>query len=672
MATQPRIGPDYRPDINGLRAIAVISVLLFHAGFSAFHGGFIGVDVFFVISGYLITKIILRDLEVGRFSVIAFYERRARRILPALMVTIALSFVGAYLLQTPRNFEDFGQSVTAVSLFGSNVLFWLESGYFDSAGKPLLHTWSLGVEEQFYLGFPLLLMALRRLFGARFVPCLWLFAAASFIASLVGSTYASESAFYLVHTRAWELLVGSILACGALPAGNASWRNLLAILGGVLFAAGLVVIGPATPFPGFAALLPTIGTACLIHAGGTGRTAVSGILSARPMVFIGLISYSLYLLHWPLFVFARQLAIFELNTWQVIGLLLLAILLATLSWLKVEQPFRSKAVASRSRLFTLAGVTIAVAVAAGATVDVLDGIPERGPAFVLAGDTPPDSRLRLRQRTCRWVEAHPTMDKCPIGQAGGEPSFVLWGDSHALTLQTAVDVSASRHGATGLQVFAQACAPLAGIGRKDFPNCQPFYDFMIGELAARTKIRTVILAARWAMVADGQPYKSEPGKVVELFEGPQHDTGAGNRRLFEAGLTRTVRQLLALGRRVALVEPIPDIGYFVPEASVVASRTGRDLTSLIAPSRKEHDERNRAVWPLFQTLAEAPGVRIIHIAERLCGTGVCRVLDADSGRVLYLDTNHLSVLGSRNLSAAFDELFEQDREVRQELQRPKR
>ncbi len=247
MTTQARTGLDYRADIDGLRALAVIPVLLFHAGFSAFQGGFIGVDVFFVISGYLITKIILRDLEGNRFSVIAFYERRARRIIPALMVTVALSFVAAYLLQTPREFEDFGQSVAAVSLFGSNVLFWRERGYFDSSDKPLLHTWSLGVEEQFYLAFPLLLMAIRWLFGVRFVLCLWLLAAASFVASLIGSRYAPESAFYLVHMRAWELLLGAILACDVLPAANALSRNVLAVLGVSLFVGGLLLIGPRHP-----------------------------------------------------------------------------------------------------------------------------------------------------------------------------------------------------------------------------------------------------------------------------------------------------------------------------------------------------------------------------------------------------------------------------------------
>jgi peptidoglycan/LPS O-acetylase OafA/YrhL len=660
MTTQTRAGLDYRADINGLRALAVISVLLFHAGFSAFHGGFIGVDVFFVISGYLITKIILRDLETDRFSVVAFYERRARRIIPALMVTVALTFAGAYLLQTPRKFEPFGRSVAAVSMFGSNVLFWFERGYFDSSDKPLLHTWSLGVEEQFYLAFPLLLMAIRRFFAARFVLCIALLAAASFIASLVGSRYAPESAFYLVHMRAWELLLGSILACDVLPQGNTSSRNLLALLGAALFAGGLFLIGPATPFPGFAALLPTVGAACLIHAGAGGRTVITGILSARPVVFIGLISYSLYLLHWPLFVFARQFAIVELDIWEVIGLLLMTILLATLSWWLVEQPFRSKAKVSRRLLFALTGAAVAIAVIAGGTVDVLDGMPARGQVFALAGDTPRDSTLRRDLRMCDWSEAEPTLSRCPIGQKGGEPSFVLWGDSHALVLQTAVDISASQHGATGLQVFQMGCAPLAGVGRMHYPTCISFNDFLLTELPAHPKIRTVILAARWSMAADGRHYKTEPGQFAQLFEGSQRDTSAGNRRLFEAGLTRTVRQLLALGRRVVLVEPIPEIGYDVPASYVAAWKRGRDLTSIIAPSRAEYDERNQVVQTLFEALSKEPGVQIVRVADRLCGTGICRVLDPDSGQVLYLDDNHLSVVASRSLSPAFDELFEQD------------
>ncbi|MCH8685927.1 acyltransferase family protein [Pedomonas mirosovicensis] len=347
----------YRPEIDGLRAVAVIPVILFHAGLSLFSGGFAGVDVFFVISGYLITSIIINELEEGRFSIVRFYERRARRILPALFVVMlcCIPFAAAWML--PWQFKDFAQSLIAVTLFSSNILFWREDDYFATAAeeKPLLHTWSLAVEEQYYLLFPLLLALLWR-FGRRPVfGVIALLAGASLLLSEYGSRHWGSANFYLAHTRAWELLIGSICAFLQFRQPQRRSNGLSALgLGLILFA--IFRYDETTPFPSVYALAPTLGTALVILYG-AGGTWAGRLLATRPFVGIGLISYSAYLWHQPLLAFAR---IYSLKTPPIEMMLALSaasLVLAYLSWKYVETPFRNRRAFSRGAIFRSAAAT---------------------------------------------------------------------------------------------------------------------------------------------------------------------------------------------------------------------------------------------------------------------------------------------------------------------------
>lgn len=316
----------YRADIDGLRAVAVLPVVLFHAGFAAFGGGYVGVDVFFVISGYLITRIIAREVREGRFSVLSFYERRIRRIFPALAAVVLFSwFASAYLL-LPSAFKDFSQSAAAAALFVSNLLFWRESGYFSPAAdsKPLLHTWSLSVEEQFYLLLPLLLLLLRSRPKASRQLALGALAVASFGVSVWLVNGWPTAAFYFSGGRAWELLLGSLLALDGLPRpGNRRSTEALAAAGLGLIAWSVFAYTSFTPFPGWAALPPCLGAAMILLAGERGRSGASAVLSLAPIVWIGRISYSLYLWHWPLLVAAKLYKI-EALTWQELMLWLTA------------------------------------------------------------------------------------------------------------------------------------------------------------------------------------------------------------------------------------------------------------------------------------------------------------------------------------------------------------
>ena len=348
---------EYRKEIDGLRAVAVVPVVLFHGNFGLLPGGYVGVDVFFVISGYLITSIILDDLEAGRFSITRFYERRVRRIFPALFLVLAACLPVAWRLLAPGDMTDFCESLVAVPLFCSNVLFWSESGYFDTAAelKPLLHTWSLAVEEQFYVLFPLLLWSLRR--SGRWLMCgiLSALAAVSFAIAVWGVRNQPSAAFFLLPTRAWELLLGCIVAVQTrrrLPS-SPPLAEACGAAGLLMIVGAMLGFDAHTPMPSVATLAPTVGTA-LVIAFANAKTLVGRLLSLPPVVGVGLISYSVYLWHQPLFVFARHASIEKPGILLSAGLALASFGLGYLSWLLVERPFRSWKSLPTTALFGMA------------------------------------------------------------------------------------------------------------------------------------------------------------------------------------------------------------------------------------------------------------------------------------------------------------------------------
>ncbi|MDA9353303.1 acyltransferase [Gammaproteobacteria bacterium] len=341
----------YRAEIDGLRALAVMPVILFHAGFDWFSGGFVGVDVFFVISGYLITTIIIAEMDEGKFSLINFYDRRARRILPALFFVTLICIPFAWLWFAPNDLRNFGQSLVAVSTFSSNILFWLESGYFDTHAemKPLLHTWSLAVEEQYYILFPIFLMLTWRLGLTFIIAILSIFFVVSLVLADWSTQYASDpsiisGAFFLLPTRGWELLIGVFIAF-YLKYRNTSasiyTNQILSLFGFLLICYSILSFDKNTPFPSYYALIPTIGTGLIILFTSS-ETLIYRLLSLRIFVGIGLISYSSYLWHQPLFAFAKHLTLNQTSDFLFLMLIALSILLAWLTWRFIEKPFRNK------------------------------------------------------------------------------------------------------------------------------------------------------------------------------------------------------------------------------------------------------------------------------------------------------------------------------------------
>jgi peptidoglycan/LPS O-acetylase OafA/YrhL len=613
----------HRADIDGLRAVAIVPVVLCHAGVPGFAGGFVGVDVFFVISGFLITSLIAGEIREGRFSIAHFYERRVRRIFPALFaMVLACAAVAPFLLPAEEQ-QSFGTSVAAVALFTSNAVFWSESGYFDAAAdaKPLLHTWSLAVEEQFYIVFPLLLLLLQRFVPARGAAVLWVAAGVS-LAACAQLTYRgdADAAFYLAPFRAWELALGALAALGALPPlqGRVP-REAAAALGAALIAWSVFAFSDATFFPGTAALVPCVGALLLLHAGADATPVLNRVLSARPLVLIGLISYSLYLWHWPLLVFAKHHLQRPLLPPETALAVALALGLAWLSWRYVEQPFRRRGEdgIARRPLFAAAAVVMALALGAGAAGYVAGApaaeIAEAARAGGIRGLE--DYRvgncfLNKHHTYANWESQGPCVTSHPAPRRA-----LLWGDSFAAHYAPGLFDGKPDARYRFVQYTAIGCPPVPGVRLPRSPRCESVND-ALGQVLERHPAEVVILAARWEIYWD----KAVRAEQVE----------------------QTIKRLKDRGLYVVLVGQGPTFEFKRPQEYV--QRTG----SLAAPSR-DHAAINAA-------LRSVKGVdRFFDPADVLCKDGSCPL--RDDGQFLYWDEGHYSSYGSKRVAAALLEVL---------------
>ena len=656
----------YRPDIDGLRAIAVSAVVLYHGKFTGFSGGFVGVDVFFVISGFLISSIILADIDQDRFSIMAFYERRIRRIFPALFVILLFSFIVSSVIFLPGQFVDFARSATAISFFISNIAFDQGAGYFGGAAEhnPLLHTWSLSVEEQFYVVFPIALVLAIRHLGRGAIVFMLMVAAISFAASNRAVADDPVSAFYLSWSRGWELLVGYFLASGSIPrVSNAKLRNMGALLGLGLICWSVVNFGPPRPFPGANALFPIFGAALIIHAGTCGATAVGKLLSARPVVFVGLISYSLYLWHWPLLVFTRHYFIgVELDSIATAAVLGLAVALSVLTWKYIEQPFRKPRGHFRIQSFRAAGTAILAMAGAGLIVVQGHGFANRfaNDVVEMARGTKP---YRLVERQCHDLPLarirHGII--CSIGVAdGADPAFILWGDSHAGSILAATIHAASSRGYSGLYAGMPACPPFLGStrpGRDTAVDCGEFNERVFETIRSNRSVKTVILAARWARYADGHPYKQEPGSAMFIGDSISKTVSfEENKAAFVRGLRRTISQLVAAGKEVTIFGPVPEVGWHVPRTLAMLKYLG--VERQFAPTREEFNARQHTVIRAMNAMADEFPVRLVFPHDTLCPGDRCSI--QRDARPLYFDDDHLSTLGATLVLRTFDLIVDRD------------
>lgn len=647
----------YRPEIDGLRAVAVLAVVLFHAGLGV-PGGFVGVDVFFVISGFLITSLILKDLQAGKFSLAHFWERRARRIIPAAVVMVMVVLTAGWFLLLPSDYAAAGKSAGMHALFASNFHFWRSTNYFASSAdeQPLLHTWSLAVEEQFYIIVPFLLLLLFRypLFRRR-GPLLVLLIPA-FMISLALSVFllprAPAATFYLLPTRAWELLAGSIVAL--LPAVSLSrlWREVLC---GLALAAILIpcfLYHKETPFPGLAALPSCLGTCLLIWASSDSRpgaraplSAVGSLLSSRPLVFIGLISYSLYLWHWPLFAFSSYWALEPLSSGYRLCLVVAGFLLAVLSWRFVETPFRTRRLgASRPAIFGWAGGGLLASTVFSVILIRSGGLPGRFSETVLAIDSSKDQReVAAQVELGDVVEGRlPRLGALPPAPA----TLLVWGDSHAGSFLAAADRMARDRSESVVAAWHSGTPPV--LDYIPVPNkidwslgddC-PAFNQAILELAVRDKIPDVLLVARWSGY-----FKAEAGP------GSRKENGSFGRMLVQ-----TVRRIHAAGIKPWILMEVPNHSARVPKALAVQEVFSTDVSSFAA-TMESTIKRNRPMLDLVPEL-EAAGARIIDPSGLFFDPATKTFRMSHQGQALYYDGHHLTRNGALFVREALAPIFD--------------
>ncbi|NVK33329.1 MAG: acyltransferase [Rhodobacteraceae bacterium] len=631
---------DYRREIDGLRAIAVLPVVFNHAGFDLFKGGFIGVDIFFVISGFLITSILLTDLDTQRFSLLRFYDRRMRRILPALFLVIAACFIFGYLWMPSIQLREFSRSVVAVNLFISNFFFMDGNGYFDTAQhlRPLLHTWSLAIEEQFYLVFPPILYLSWKFAPRLLVPILFGAAVASLAtAQLLGPNTPNVN-YFSPFSRAWELIVGSLLAIAVKKevCFKERWNNSLSAVGLVTILFSINFVDSRFTYPGLWTLLPVVGTA-LVIAFGNRNTLVGRVLSFKPLVVVGLISYSMYLWHQPVFVFARfRFGEENLNAIAYLFLIVITGALAYGSYSFIEQPIRRKWRSTRGSLTILATLFICFAVLiAGARFTKIQGrstLPFRPPEI-----SELDAKLSMNlglSGSCD--QTNPVPEICMTEPT---PLVAVWGDS--LAMHTALAVKKSDPNASIVQLTRTNCSPIIGyaaIGtniadRIHAKGCNDFNKRVQRWLTQTPSIKYVALVSifnRW----------NSPSLALTEKE----ETVASSLLLLSTELKNTVTWLRENNLVPVLITPPPIDGRDIGICYFRSVMFGSPISECTI-QRLDAESFQKEINEIFQSLEDE--ISILWLDETFCDTETCSVTDGE--KLLYNDRIHLSYDGSEFL-----------------------
>lgn len=667
----------YRAEIDGLRALAVVPVILFHAGFEWFKGGFIGVDVFFVISGYLITTIIITELAEEKFSLAKFYERRARRILPALFFVMAVSLPFAWFWLIPTELKDFGHSLIAVSTFSSNILFWLESGYFDTAGelKPLLHTWSLAVEEQYYLLFPIFLIIVWRVGTRWLLVLLSLLFFMSLGAAQWGAYNSPSATFYLLPARGWELLIG-VFAAFYLKykhfIKSRSINQVLSVIGLGLITYSVCTFDKGTPFPSLYALIPTVGTGLLILSAVPG-TLVHRFLCLRPLVTIGLISYSSYLWHQPILAFARQRSVLDLSSPYLVALCFATFLIAYISWRWVEKPFRDpKKVSAKLCLqFSLFGI---ISFSVIGFVLGTNTIGSKSPTILSSIQyTSLSDKMENEGYVCNvdTLSINTNFTYCNFGSGNSERQILVYGDSHVGALQYELDKVFKEKNIKGIwlrEVLSEGylCETTifntikGGEENELLLNCRNSFSEAISEFS---NVESIILLNRWTA-----KYFPVPGLIKshnftnKKLECEERDFSYREYIAYDeskfytdnlVGKSKAINSLLSMlpsNVSIALVYPVPEIGCDIYKYNLNNYRRNGLLKENLSFPVLEYDERNKFVIDAFDKYLESSSasniipVRLRHVFCDKFHANECSII-YDS-IPLYFDDDHLSDFGA--------------------------
>lgn len=639
----------YRPDIDGLRALAVLPVILFHAGADWLPGGFVGVDIFFVISGYLISSIILKEIKSGDFSFFQFYERRARRIIPALLSMLVIVTLVFQLISLPDQAIASAESSVAALFSAANFYFWYNTGYFAPASElmPFIHTWSLAVEEQFYFIFPIFLLFIFKL-RLSVIKILFLGTVAAFFLSVWLSSSKPSVAYFLLPARVWELALGVLVAVKLVPELKSSFaRQIVSVLALVTIILSFFYIRSSMAFPGWVALFPCLGAAILIYVGGDSWIA-KNILACRPMVFIGLLSYSLYLWHWPILSALRVInANIHLETRVTFFAILATFAMALISWRYIEVPFRSRVSMTTKRMFLLLGGGGVVIVAIALTSTLTNGFYFRlnnaaQIAFSATKDIDP-----LIQR-CNDINNH---EGCHFGRSGSHITYAIVGDSHAAAIRAAVESSGIMGDATGTLYWQGGCPLLDGARLQNHPystECARFKKQIWAEIERNKTINTVILAGRWPFSLAGTTPETGGALRYGLVDDESLETSPEEAvRVFERSLSRTIARLSSRGLKVIVIGSVPEIGFDVPHAVALARQNGQSTRSI--PRSSVEARAGVADSRIANVVAGKSSVKFVSIWEQFCGEKLCDI--ERNGVPLYYDSNHLTHSGAIMVAA---------------------
>lgn len=668
----------YRPEIDGLRALAIIPVVFFHAKVYGFSGGFIGVDIFFVISGFLITSILKREMQHDTFSFSAFWARRIRRIFPALItVTIATTIASYIFLLFQKDLLEFGKSLFALSLFMSNMFFMRKQGYFAGPAEysPLLHTWTLSVEEQFYIVLPFLLFFGWKFFKKKLFPLFLLIGISSFIYSIYlihivpgnnffipfmpniwGGAINQTSGFYILPSRVWEFIVGVLLALSTRTITSKKLSEVTSAIGIILILYSVSTFDARTPFPGIEALLPVIGCA-LIIAGTTNHiTLVSKLLSSPLTVWVGLISYPLYLWHWPVLVFAH-IIFGRLTSLQTILLIVVSIVLSWITYRVIEKPFREKSILvdSKTIIFTgLCCLLLTAAIGYGLRyVDSTKRIPDTARVFMST----------TNNNGPRYEECHSNRDlshdgPCMLGDTSTntESTFLLWGDSHAAAILNTIDTLAKEASVSGALFTSGGCIPITGVTTATpKESCSKTNDLAL-EYITEHNIKNILLVARW----DSYVQPSTGGELITEVNQPISINGAKN--TFTKKFSEMVLQLTNEQREVYILKQVPEQPNFDTRLQFYSLVHNAKAPLPVANTRKEYDSYNSFTSTFFIDLAKNKHVHILDPEDILCDDlNNCR-LDIN-GLPIYTDKDHLNFEGSNLLSPLFKRFLDTSKEL---------
>jgi peptidoglycan/LPS O-acetylase OafA/YrhL len=665
----------YKSHIDGLRAVAVFLVVFFHAGFSFLKGGFVGVDVFFVISGYLITSLIITEKDSGTFSLKHFYERRARRILPALFFVMFVSLPLAWFSLLPSELKSFSESLIATTSFLSNIYFLKTSSYFDSASelKPLLHTWSLAIEEQYYLIFPLLILLFWKLGKRKVILILFIIFCLSLALAQMESINHPLVGFYGLTTRCWEFLIG---AFGAFYGDKIFYKskyrakifNLVSFFGFFLILYSALTFSKLTPYPSLYTLFPTFGTFMIVLCA-TPNTLIGRLLSLKILTGSGLISYSIYLWHQPLLAFARQFSLGKLSSLSIIFVIGITILLAYLTWRFIERPFRDQKKISRQFMIYSVITAGAVLLFVSFFCHLKKGFVDRLPPNINYESL--GEKLDADGEVCKL---HPDkefsgVNACYFGDLKASKVVALYGDSHAQAISYELNAYFIENKIKGMRVSAEGCNTIPkiydnrNISASNIENCKNSYANFLKFV--EKKASEIVIISRWTfrlypipgMIDDlnfdnleGGVEWNEYREYVALNEKDQISSDLISKKY---AVYHFLNSIAALKIKTIIIGPVPEVGWNIAKKNFLYFIKNKKILPEISTSYQLYRNRNQVILNIFENFSSA-NVFFVQPENLFCKKNYGRCFAQEDGVPMYYDDDHLSNYGSQML---VDEIF---------------